>query len=68
MFSFCLAFGEKKNEIKGHPERPKQYYDLLQKYDLERDLRIEGPVPADSKIYRKIENKYFINKCVYISR
>ena len=48
---------ERKNEIKKNAERPKQYYDLLQKYDLKRDLGIEGSVPADSKIYRKIENK-----------
>ena len=53
MFFFLFSIWREKNEIKGHPERPKQYYELLQKYELKRDLGIEGSVPADSKIYRK---------------
>ena len=47
-------------------KRPKQYFDLLQKYDLKRDLGIDGSVPADSEIYRKIENKYNVSINVYI--
>ena len=54
-FSFCLAYGERKNEIKKNAERPKQYYDLLQKYDLKRDLGIEGSIPPHNKMYIKIK-------------
>ena len=54
MFFFLFSiWREKKWNLKKNTERPKQYYDLLEKYDLKRDIGIEGSVPADSKIYRK---------------
>ena len=66
VFFFLFSLRREKNEIKKNAKRKKQYYDLLQKYDLKRDLGIEGSVPADSKIYRKIENKYNVSINVYI--
>ena len=48
-FSFCLAYGDIEYEIKKQ-WTTKIITRVIKKYALKRDLGIEGPVPADSKI------------------
>ena len=55
----------KKDEIKRDAERPNNTTSYC-KIRLASDLGIEGPVPADSKIQRKITKKYNVSTNVYM--